>query len=296
MTFQQIRYLLEIHRTGSVAAAAKALYLVPSSLSIAISNLEQELGCRIFERTRSGMIPTPEGLEIIHHANRIYASYCQILKPKQNERAAIRICGTEFAPTGDAFVRLIEENQDRTDITFSKTFGPYKLLNKKIIAGEADLLVLVHNESSLLSIQNNAKANGLAVKVLKKMPLSAAIGPGHRLYSKETVDYRELEHDRIADLSRSSVFSNQPLKNILPLRKEQALSVSDAQIQQKLVDKGLAYSIGAEFPTEETKARRLRYIRIGELNTVLIAVYNPALPMLPEVRRYLELLQEELDK
>jgi len=191
---------------------------------------------------------------------------------------------------------LIEENQDRTDITFSKTFGPYKLLNKKIIAGEADLLVLVHNESSLLSIQNNAKANGLAVKVLKKMPLSAAIGPGHRLYSKETVDYRELEHDRIADLSRSSVFSNQPLKNILPLRKEQALSVSDAQIQQKLVDKGLAYSIGAEFPTEETKARRLRYIRIGELNTVLIAVYNPALPMLPEVRRYLELLQEELDK
>ena len=68
MTFQQIRYLLEIHRTGSVAAAAKALYLVPSSLSIAVSNLEQELGCRIFERTRSGMVPTSEGLEILRYA------------------------------------------------------------------------------------------------------------------------------------------------------------------------------------------------------------------------------------
>lgn len=295
MTFQQIRYLLEIHRTGSVAAAAKHLYLVPSSLSIAISNLEQELGCRIFDRTRTGMVPTPEGMEIIHHANRIYSSYCQMLKPKQGERTEIRICGTDFAPTGAAFVRLIEANKDRTDLTFSKTFGPYKSLSKRLIAGEADLLVLMHNESSLLSIKSTADANGLAVKVLKKIPLAAAIGPGHRLYGKETVDYRELEDDRIADISRSPVFSNQQFKKVLPLRQDRILFVTSPQVQQQLVDKGLAYSIGPEFPTEETKARGTRFIRIGELNMAVIAVYNPALPMLPEIRQYLTFLQEELD-
>lgn len=296
MTFQQIRYLLEIHRTGSVAAAAKALYLVPSSLSIAISNLEQELGCKIFERTRSGMVPTAEGKEIIQHASRIYSSYCQMLKPKQDKRTNIRICGTDFPPTGTAFVRLLEAYKDRDDLVFSKTFGPYKSLNKKIVSGEADLLVRMHNESSLLSIKASAEADGLAVKVLKTFPIAAAIGPGHRLYHKETIDYRELEQDRIVDLSRSSSLSNPQLKKFLCLQQERVLTVSSVQVQSQLIDEGLAYSIGAEFHTPETNARGIRFIPIGDLKIAVIAVYNPALPMLPEVQRYLEFLQEELDK
>ena len=280
MTFQQIRYILEVHRTGSVAAAAKALYLVPASLSIAISNLEQELGCRIFERTRSG----------------IYSSYCQILKTNQEEHTEIRILGTDFAPTGAAFVRLVRTYKDRTDLNFFKAFGPYKSLHKKIVAGEADLLVLMHNESSLPTIEANAETNGLAVKVLKKLPLAAVIGPGHRLYGKETIDFQELADDRIVNISRSSDFNNQLVQKKLLLPPERILSVSSSQVQQQLVDEGLAYSIGAEFPTEETKSRGLRFIPLGDLHQVLVAVYNPAVPMLPEVQRYLLFLQEELDK
>ena len=96
MTFQQIKYLLEIYRTGSIAAAAQNLYLVPSSLSIAIGNLEQELECQIFRRTKNGMVPTPRGLEIIEYANKIYANYQLMTAPPMTEQRRITIAGADY--------------------------------------------------------------------------------------------------------------------------------------------------------------------------------------------------------
>ena len=55
MTIQQLQYVLEISRTGSVSKAAKTLYLSQPNLSNAIKNLENELGITIFERTPMGM-------------------------------------------------------------------------------------------------------------------------------------------------------------------------------------------------------------------------------------------------
>ena len=44
MTIQQLQYILEVHRTGSISKAANNLYLAQPNLSNAIRSLEQELG------------------------------------------------------------------------------------------------------------------------------------------------------------------------------------------------------------------------------------------------------------
>ena len=296
MTFQQIRYLLEIHKTGSVAAAAKSLYLVPSSLSIAISNLEEELGCKIFDRTRSGMIPTPDGMEVIRCANRIYASYCQMLKPKQSTYTELRILGTEFSPTNTAFVRLMEECKDRTDLSFSKAFAPYRILHQKLLAGEADLLVLLHSESSLTAVKTAIESKGLALKVLKKLPIAAAISPAHRLYTKENLSIKDLENEILADSPNTFNSHRQRLKSAIPNWQERKILSSNESTLEQLVDKGIAFAVGLEFHSDKVQTRGLRFIRLNEFCQILIAVYNPSAPMLPETQRYLELLQEELDK
>lgn len=296
MTFQQIRYLLEIHRTGSVAAAAKALYLVPSSLSIALSNLEQELGCKIFERTRNGMIPTAEGLELLRHANRIYSSYQQMLKPRKSSLTELRILGTDFAPTNTAFTRLASECKDRPDLFLSKTFSPYRLLQQKLLAGDAELLVLLHNESSVPTVQASAEAKGLAVMVLKKFPLSAAISPAHSLYDMQELSYKHLEDQLLADHPSTFSSHRKQFKALLPTWQERRILTNHHPTLERLVDEGSVFSIGPEFQTAKTMTQGLRYIPLGGLYQVLVAVYNPTNPMLPEMQRYLELLQEELDK
>ena len=68
MTIQQCIYALEIHNTGSFSEAARNLFVAQPSLSTSIRQLEEELGIKIFERskTASGAIGYKELLGYLH--------------------------------------------------------------------------------------------------------------------------------------------------------------------------------------------------------------------------------------
>ena len=291
MTFQQLKYVIEIYQTGSLAAAAQKLYLVPSSLSIALGNLEQELGCQIFSRTKKGMIPTPEGLEIIQYANRIYNDYQQMTKPRNIVQKQVRIAGFDALPTNRAFVRLVEEYKNCENISFSKTRGPYKKLLQQLSEGDLELGIMIHNDARLLLAESAITAMGLHMIVLKKLPLVATISDQHPLYHKEEIDYRELENYTFVDRPDGALVYNEFLRGVIRIPPEKTLFVNGADTRAQLVERGLAYSIGPGFPMEKD---HFRQIPLGDLQQVLIAVHNPIRPMSPETERYLELLKEEL--
>ncbi len=68
----QLKYALEIEKTGSITAAAQSLYLSQPNLTKAIRSLEEEVNIQIFRRTPKGMVPTREGKEFLSHARVIY--------------------------------------------------------------------------------------------------------------------------------------------------------------------------------------------------------------------------------
>ncbi|MGY0522682.1 LysR family transcriptional regulator, partial [Pseudomonas aeruginosa] len=57
--------------TGSINAAAKALNRVPSSLSVRIRQLEEDLGCQLFLREHQRLRLSPDGRRLLEHARRI---------------------------------------------------------------------------------------------------------------------------------------------------------------------------------------------------------------------------------
>ncbi|WP_113927598.1 LysR family transcriptional regulator [Bacillus sp. P14.5] len=61
MNIEQIKYILEVSKEGSITKAAERLHLSPSALSQSITQLEKELGVTIFSRSRKGTTPTSEG-------------------------------------------------------------------------------------------------------------------------------------------------------------------------------------------------------------------------------------------
>jgi LysR family cyn operon transcriptional activator len=61
MTLDQCRYFLETSKFQHVGKAAKSLHISPSAISTAISNLEEELGCKLFERKGQGIQLTERG-------------------------------------------------------------------------------------------------------------------------------------------------------------------------------------------------------------------------------------------
>lgn len=71
MHLQQLFYLMEVGKTHSISQAAENLFITQPTLSIAISNLEKELGCTLLNRTKSGVYPTETGKKAICIASEI---------------------------------------------------------------------------------------------------------------------------------------------------------------------------------------------------------------------------------
>lgn len=60
-------------RVGSFTLAARELHLTQSAVSHAIKSLEQELGCRLFDRLGRSVALTAAGRQLLEHSQKILA-------------------------------------------------------------------------------------------------------------------------------------------------------------------------------------------------------------------------------
>lgn len=84
MTIQQIKYVSEIFRYGSISKAAQALYLTQPYLSGVLRELENELHITIFTRTRSGVVPTEAGRDFLQGTRSLLEQYDRVLDTYKN--------------------------------------------------------------------------------------------------------------------------------------------------------------------------------------------------------------------
>ncbi len=73
MELAQLRYFREVARLGSMTAAARALGVSQPTLSVAMRQLEEELGASLMQRHRGGVSLTAAGTELQQHADEIFA-------------------------------------------------------------------------------------------------------------------------------------------------------------------------------------------------------------------------------
>ena len=66
VNFEYYRVFCQVARSRSFTGAARALMSSQPSVTRCIQNLEQQLGCTLFVRTRRGVSLTPEG-ELLFH-------------------------------------------------------------------------------------------------------------------------------------------------------------------------------------------------------------------------------------
>lgn len=71
MTFLQLTFVVEVAKSTSINKAAERLYTSQSNVSNSIKALEDELGIRIFERTKKGISVTEAGREFLSYAQEI---------------------------------------------------------------------------------------------------------------------------------------------------------------------------------------------------------------------------------
>lgn len=71
MTIQQLKYIVALDEFRHFARAAEECAVTQPGLTIQLKNLEEEIGIKIFDRTKVPLKPTPAGIEIIERAKKL---------------------------------------------------------------------------------------------------------------------------------------------------------------------------------------------------------------------------------
>ncbi|MBT33422.1 MAG: LysR family transcriptional regulator [Thalassobius sp.] len=86
MTIQQLRYIVTLDAERHFARAAEACMVSQPGLTIQLKNLEEEIGIKLFDRSKVPLKPSAVGVEIINKAKKILREVDEIRDYVINEK------------------------------------------------------------------------------------------------------------------------------------------------------------------------------------------------------------------
>ncbi len=105
MDWDDVRYFLAVSRRGSHKAAARQLGVDPTTISRRLASLESTLGAKLFARTPESLEPTPAGLTLKAHAERVEAE--MLAAERALEANDTRVEGTLSVTAPDGFIYYV---------------------------------------------------------------------------------------------------------------------------------------------------------------------------------------------
>lgn len=187
MDLRQLRYVVAVARLGGFTRAAEALHVAQPALSLAIRQLETELGIRLFDRTSRKVTPTDAGVAFADRATRILGEVEGVAEEMAEYAGALR--GTvrtsiwyHLDPALPVLLRdFIVANPG---IRVSIVELPTPAAIEELRAGTLDFGVL----GMALPID----LGGLATITLREEPLVLAVRAGHPLARERTIPIARL--------------------------------------------------------------------------------------------------------
>ena len=101
MKMTQLLYFKTVAEAGKISIAARKLYVTAPAVSIAIGNLEKELGVQLFERTNNRIVLNEYGKAYLQYVNQIFDELSQAKQTVQTMRAECEDNDFQFPEEND---------------------------------------------------------------------------------------------------------------------------------------------------------------------------------------------------
>ncbi|WP_199613954.1 LysR family transcriptional regulator [Paenibacillus alkalitolerans] len=146
MTLQQLKYVIEVVKRGSINEAAKRLFISQPSLSNAIRDLEEELKITIFERSNKGISLSKNGVEFLRYARQV-VEQAELLEGRYlNAKPSpqhFSVSTQHYAFAVNAFVSLVQQyGQDEYELALRETKTYEIIEDVKSLRSEIGILYL----------------------------------------------------------------------------------------------------------------------------------------------------------
>ena len=192
MDITQLQYFKRLAETEHLTRTAEELYISPSTLSMSISRLEEELGVPLFSRVGRGIQLNSYGMAFLSEVDKALESLNQgvrrLEQMKRNARKKIRL----ITPTIMGFSGLMMELEQRfPDIVLNTGQATVSSIVPLFLQGEVDLCVIAtelfapelegcvlrHQSIGLVIPESNPMASRSSITVEEAAELSYATYP-----------------------------------------------------------------------------------------------------------------------
>lgn len=275
MNLRQIRYFCEVVKTGNAAQAAKNLHVAPTAVSMQVSQLEDQLGGQLFDRSKRPM-------ELTELGRFFYSKSIGILSSVNTlERDAKNLANRHKGWIGIGFTRSAM-------ISFlPETIKNFYLENSTLQISLIEELSEYHTESIKSGkfhigisrlINDPLPDDTIVYEKLFSDPFFAAIPVGNKLSTQDSIKIEDLDNQSFIfypkdSLSEYSLY----IKSLLQSKEVNSRSTYDAieiNTAISLVSAGLGCTIVGESVTKNVyKNVKFLPIKNIEKESLIYAAY-----------------------
>jgi LysR family transcriptional regulator, transcriptional activator of the cysJI operon len=190
MIDNKLETLIAVSELGSYTKAAQSLSLTQPAVSQHIKALEAELGIKIFNKTESGLKPTPEGIIAIRYAKRVKSLYQteeQRISDSKKNMFSLVVGITHTAESSTVGEALANYAYNTKGLRITIISDSITNLYEKLEDYDVDLIV----------VEGRNIDKRYSSLLLDTDSLVLAVGLGNPLSKKSMVTIKELEEEKM---------------------------------------------------------------------------------------------------
>lgn len=213
MTFVQLEYIVSLDTQRHFSLAAAQCHVTQPTLSMQINKLEQELGLKLFDRSKQPVLPTQAGVEIIEKARKLLADRDSLLESVDarkgivNGELRIGIIPTLAPYLLPLFISSFAKKFPQVKLTVSELTT--QLLVSYLREGRIDVGMLV----------TPLQEPGISEDVLFYEELVAYVSRNNAAYRKHFVLAKDIDPNKLWLLEEGHCFRSQ-IVNLCELRRK----------------------------------------------------------------------------
>lgn len=239
MNLNELRYAVAVAQMRNFRRAAEKCFVTQPALSLAIQKLEDELGVRLFERSRTEVTLTPIGARIVEQAQRVLeeaARVPEIAKQGRDQLAGALKLGVIFTVAPYLLPELIPVLHRK---------APHMPLEVEENL-TANLDVLLRNgriDVAILALP--FAVPGINILPLYDEPFTVVVPKEHAWAKRSAIRTEELSSEKVLMLASGHCFSNQVLEACPELHQEgrEVRQGNSLETIRNMVASGLGISV-----------------------------------------------------
>lgn len=298
VTLQQLHYIIEVARYGSISEAAEKLFVTQPSITTAIRNIENEFGIEIFSRSAKGVETTNDGEAFLCYAKQVLEQETLMREHffgnHSTKKTIFSISSQHYSFVIKAFYTMLEF-MEPPHYTIDLVETQTREVIDNVASGKSELGILYLNDNNTTVLKRIIESNDVEFLEFAALRIHVILSANHpcaKLSSICLEDLMDYPYIVYFQGGNSNYFAE---KTIDRMRFPKNILVNDRATLEELIRHSNCFTVGPKILDCECRDKQIVALPLNNEQFVQIVVLRKRNIQMSEMgKRYLEALKNVL--